>query len=286
MKAGIDNISKSDEKKILNRLFDDNSSDSSESESETCEQKVDDSVDISSDSTAYTKCNEKCHLNDLIEKNFQSNRINILLKQNATKGIAFQLWPAAEFLCNYFDENYQNLIENDCESIIELGAGIGLCGIYLAKLLKHTNLKDVYITDLQEAIPLICENISLNNQDSNINVHSRVLSWDNSEEITDMIRVTCYEGRPLPLIIAADCIYWECLFVPFYNTLKEFIDQGCTVILSHVRRWKKDNKFFALCRKNNLKVEILHECKDMVLNENTNESNRRISRIYKISGSK
>jgi hypothetical protein len=67
------------------------------------------------------------------------------------------------------------------------------------------------------------------------------------------------------LIIAADCVYWECLYDAFFQTLRHFTSQGkhVKVIYSHVKRWKKENKFFNMCKKH-LHVEVLYEKVEMV----------------------
>ena len=54
------------------------------------------------------------------------------------------------------------------------------------------------------------------------------------------------------------------------------------VIVAHVRRWKKDGKFFAMCKKT-MNVDVLEETVDSVINEATSEVSRRVTRIYKIS---
>ncbi len=40
--------------------------------------------------------------------------------------MATQLWPAATYLCNYFENNYDKIFSSyESVNIIELGAGIG-----------------------------------------------------------------------------------------------------------------------------------------------------------------
>jgi hypothetical protein len=50
-----------------------------------------------------------------------------------------------------------------------------------------------------------------------------------------------------------------------------------------VKRWKRDAKFFNLCRKMRLLVEMLLETVLMVPNEHTGVLRRQVSRIYRIT---
>lgn len=86
------------------------------------------------------------------------------------------------------------------------------------------------------------------------------------------------------IVIAADCLYWESLFVPFLNTLCAVTELGGIVILSYVKRWKKGNKFFAMCKRK-LSVEMTYEQIDVDASEpgvNNNPIRDQVSRIYVI----
>ena len=52
--------------------------------------------------------------------------------------------------------------------------------------------------------------------------------------------------------------------------------------MCHVRRWKKDNKFFKLCKKT-MNVDIIHESVEMIPHEHTGELQRCVTRIYKFT---
>ena len=83
------------------------------------------------------------------------NTFEVLLHQEKRKGIAHQLWPAATFLSHYLEQNWDTICSNanngssssssgdsngsstdqhDLINVIELGAGIGLCGLVCSKL--------------------------------------------------------------------------------------------------------------------------------------------------------
>ena len=227
-----------------------------------------------------------------------NGNIIINLKQNKLLGIAHQLWPAATLLCDYLEANMHTLYPNNTSNnmnILELGAGIGLCGIFLAKLGYANN---VFITDLQEAQSLMNDNIILNNvQDK---VYAGELCWGNPDHvhnifnthskptaIVDSTSSSSAQYAPT-LVIASDCVYWEHLFEPLYNTVLLLTTvYNCDIIISHIKRWKKDTKFFNMCQRNGqMTVEKLIEKIDIINDIYDNTPKRHIHRIYKISKNK
>lgn len=126
-------------------------------------------------------------------------------------GIAHQLWPVAKLMCNYLDENSHLLSKHTGGSIniLELGAGVGLCGLFATAALQHQkyNVKiTVVLTNLPEALEGLNENISLNGLIAS--VASTELSWGVHGH---MERVFAMFDSP-PLAIAADCVYYQSLF--------------------------------------------------------------------------
>jgi len=73
-------------------------------------------------------------------------------------GIAHQLWPAAVLLCDYIGDHPDFLVDLIAEHplhVVELGSGIGLCGLFVASLFKHrypTIEAKVVLTDLSCAM--------------------------------------------------------------------------------------------------------------------------------------
>jgi hypothetical protein len=99
------------------------------------------------------------------------------LNHDSKRGIAFQLWPAASYLCNHIEQNYENIhtmikaktgaASSSSSSsdgtkyplnVLELGAGIGLVGIFCGSLFTTSHINDIIITDLTETVPIINEN--------------------------------------------------------------------------------------------------------------------------------
>jgi len=78
--------------------------------------------------------------------------------QNKRLGIGYQIWPAALFLCEYLRDHPNFLVEKRNERLVEgqnevevvrdlkyleLGAGTGLCGLYVAALGAQVVLTDL-----------------------------------------------------------------------------------------------------------------------------------------------
>ena len=237
----------------------------------------------------------------------------IKLHQDRLKGIAHHIWPAAIHLCKYLEDNINDLensfnSNSNCDQDMKFNNTpiIGLCGIFCSKILYSPQ---VHITDLEEAMLIINENIELNHglfpSDELGTIRAVPLDWfdrtavksildsicvpiantvTNTIDTVDTVNTTGIE--PIiprrPIVIAADCVYFEHLFEPLYHTLSEFVAMGCIVIMCHVRRWKRDNKFFTMCRKT-MKCEVLNEDIQYIPDENTGDLRKTITRMYKFS---
>ena len=214
--------------------------------------------------------------------------IEVKLLQQRLKGIAHQLWPAASLLCRYVDANLDSVFSAhggiDRCRVLELGAGVGLVGVYLSLL----GCKKVILTDLPEALEILRMNISRNNAGDTAS--AMPLSWGNAQEtesvlsiLLDLAVVDEKDGTP-PLIVAADCVYWESLFDILVDTLCLVCHRtGARVLMSHIRRWKKDAKFFKLCAKKGFNVDLLSETVEHEPAEHTGIPERIVSRVYLIT---
>lgn len=249
--------------------------------------------------------------------------------QNKQRGIAYQLWPAATFLCDFLEQNECRVLDlllstsdqlKGGESkpqpsnvmdinVLELGAGVGLCGLFVAKLWgplqKHSSLRarQVVLTDLPQVIDALNDNITLNYTNKEMEKETVTEAYDGGggrereqECAQDMCTVISAplswgcESEALPslshldsalptLVLAADCVYWECLFSPLISTLHALCSKGCVVMMCHTKRWKKDNKFFAMCKRK-MDVEVIHEIVEKRVDEQTRQLRRIVTRIY------
>lgn len=262
----MDKIAVKGEKSVFRNLF------GKSSDSESSSSDEDDAPQIQA---SHVDSNS----NTVSKYQSASGDIEITMHEEKLLGIAHQLWPAAKFMCSFL-ESHMDIVLNSYHNelnVLELGAGVGLCGMFMSRLYEQQYSKvNIILTDLEEAKGRLQQNIELNNLQQSVSAD--VLCWGNDE---DFNRVWQKFSSP-PLVIAADCVYWECLFQPLFETMKRLTDNGSEVIMSHVKRWKKDTKFFNLCKKNNMEVEVLVEEISMVPNEHTGELNKQITRVYRI----
>lgn len=113
--------------------------------------------------------------------------------------------------------------------ILELGAGTGYVGISLANQLCKPC--QVYITDLEQVVPLIKENVAAycrvpENTAAEIIVDR--LHWGNS---TDAKRVL--SGGGFDLVVVSDCVYFPELFGMLLDTLLEVCDGSTRVVIGY-----------------------------------------------------
>ena len=354
--GGIASFSKrKKEKNVFKSLFGQNS-DSEESSSSSDDSDDNYNLD-SSANDLMQKCQEEPHHENALVidgegcsyyqtvVNGELHPLRISIREKKILGIAHQLWPAAGYLCDYLLAHPEQIIfpldkhrligEHYYQvDLLEIGAGLGLTGIYLGAFFNtnttlqpsHQTLKipsnnvtldnirigKVVCTDIDEAIAGIQENIDLNRHhlvntdDADIVVSAEELFWGKSEHVHNLMEKYfphCISGsassadsmnnhvsmnRAPPLVIAADVVYWECLFQPLVDTLQILChDYHCHVIIAHFKRWKKDSKFFALCKKHSLEVVVLEEkiTRERDVHHNnpdSEEMKKTIQRIYRI----
>lgn len=168
-KANIEAFAKAGEKNMFKNMFggSDSDSDSDQSENDQNDFLNTAHAPAGTDDGAMADTDTDVEVYRSIHNTFE-----ILLHQEKWKGIAHQLWPAATFLSHYLEQNWDtirsstnndnssynssssssgssttsssngnSMDQHDLINIIELGAGIGLCGLVCSKL--HCN-KVVY----------------------------------------------------------------------------------------------------------------------------------------------
>lgn len=139
------------------------------------------------------------------------------------------VWDAAVYLAKYLESN-PLLVEK--KRVLELGTGLGLCGIACALL----GAENVTLTDLEYILPATLRNVSNNNLISN-QVRVTQLDWTSTdlENLPAMVDV----------IIASDTVWIESLVDPFVKILDKLTLRypQATIILANQKRsdlvWRK-----------------------------------------------
>jgi hypothetical protein len=120
----------------------------------------------------------------------------------------FSVWQASEVLCNYVVENSTKLPNGPA---IELGAGLGLCGIALAKLGR-----DVVCTDINAEVLELARRGAQSN-DVQDKLKAARLSWGDQDAATSLKQQL---GQRPGLVVGADVIYDEALIPALVETIE------------------------------------------------------------------
>jgi predicted nicotinamide N-methyase len=173
----------------------------------------------------------------------------ISIKQQPLFGIAHQVWHASLVLTDFF--NSAQAFPPACEGaswwsgkrVLELGAGTGIPGIFLAS--KGAR---VILTDLPEVVPLMQSNIQANAHlfPSSNCCEALPLAWGEKHDIP----------LPVDVVVASDVVYWEHLFAPLAQTLQAICFPETVVFLSWQKRRKNDRLFFKMIAKHFTLEEI------------------------------
>ena len=189
----------------------------------------------------------------------------ILVRTMEQLGLTFKLWPAAVSLCSYLESlvvqknedwkkycpltlKYQK--ENGIgeeftfkgKTVLELGAGPGLCGVFSSMLGATT-----YLTDLECALENLKKTVEVN-QLSEETTKVRKLHW--GESIPEWINDVYFD-----YILATDCIYSQELFEPLLQALINVSQRPSgrpvLIFIANVKRrkiqsrfWKRANQYF------------------------------------------
>ncbi|KAI0773826.1 putative methyltransferase-domain-containing protein [Fomes fomentarius] len=156
--------------------------------------------------------------------------VTVKLAVDASPGCGGIAWPAGEVLSNYIVQ--KGALEG--RNALELGSGTGLVGLVAGILGAR-----VWITDQAPLLPIMKQNVRLNNLEYCVTVSE--LNW----------------GEPIPvdipkpdLILAADCVYFEPAFPLLVQTLADLVpDKSSDVLFCYKKRRKADKRFFTLLRK-------------------------------------
>ncbi|KAG2197685.1 hypothetical protein INT46_008340 [Mucor plumbeus] len=182
------------------------------------------------------------------------NTSSLELKQDIGQfGLAGKIWQSAYTLQALFSPDIRATIEpnnpipdiyyKDTRSsddnndhvkpfrILELGAGTGYVGIALAQQLSKP--AQVYITDLEQVVPLIEENVNLHYREyTNDTCAAEIivdrLHWGNHQDAKRLVE----QGR-FDLVVVSDCVYFPELFGMLLETLLDVCDASTQVVIGY-----------------------------------------------------
>jgi predicted nicotinamide N-methyase len=156
------------------------------------------------------------------------------------------LWRAAPLLCNHLISNSESLVKN--KNILELGAGMGLCGLVAAVL----GAAAVFLSDGDsDSLSNMRENLERNVHliPSPARVHSLQLKWGHKlEEFKRKCNLQTSDGC-FDLIMGSDIIYVESIIEPLFETVDALLCPSGSFVLAYARRNVKIDCVFRAAEK-------------------------------------
>ncbi|KAI8987643.1 putative methyltransferase-domain-containing protein [Mycotypha africana] len=170
---------------------------------------------------------------------------------NGTPG---KLWDSALVMINLFNIMFQlDKTFLSGKRILDLSAGTGTMGLSIAqncRLYNTTNPPEIVMTDLEDALPLINSNKTLNCITRN--VHVKKLKWGSGSDIHRIIG-----DRPFDYIFISDVLYNTMDFPALVATFRQLVycssrsNKETVIIMGYKPRGLKKNEedlFFNDCR--------------------------------------
>ncbi|KAG0177105.1 hypothetical protein DFQ29_005241 [Apophysomyces sp. BC1021] len=149
----------------------------------------------------------------------------IRIREDACNSIARHIWDCGLGVCHYLSIASKDFRH---DTVVELGSGTGLAGIYCAHLLKP---KELYLTDLPDAMEIMEQNAQLQNLPC---IKVKALEWG--------------PGTPwLPsvdLVLLTDVLYNQASHDELLTTLDWLMGKETKVLLAYKERHPDEREFF------------------------------------------
>lgn len=127
----------------------------------------------------------------------------------------------------YYKHNDSSTTENKKFRILELGAGTGYVGIAMAQHLKPSC--QVYITDLEQVVPLIQQNVDTYSTNQGAEIKVDRLHWGNKQDVKRVLS----NQEKFDLVVVSDCVYFPELFGMLLETLLDVCDVTTHVVIGY-----------------------------------------------------
>jgi predicted nicotinamide N-methyase len=140
---------------------------------------------------------------------------------NRCHGVAGTVWDSSFVLARYLEKSLPVHSLTDQSRILELGAGLGLVGIAMAKLLPNAR---IVLTDKHERLKLLQYNVHANESSAQV----EGLDWDaNNPDI---------EGQQWDAVLISDCIWEPSLHDSLLHALEKVVNSSSTLIMAYEQR--------------------------------------------------
>ena len=175
-----------------------------------------------------------------------------------SKGIPYQLWPAATLLSDQLRMVLApHMRQEGCLRCLELGAGPGLVGLAAASLARaRPGGVRAVLTDLEEVVGAMGESVALNPQLAGL-VDVAPLRWGEEGAVQ---RASAALGGAPHVVLGSDLVNFKETYAPLQQTVEELCAAGAVVYLAQQSRFNHEKRFFAAVAKK-LRLEVIHETK-------------------------
>ncbi|EAL64861.1 hypothetical protein DDB_G0285209 [Dictyostelium discoideum AX4] len=124
------------------------------------------------------------------------------------------IWPSAQVLTQYIIKNQE---EYKNKKILEVGSGVGVCGLFLAKLGQPCTLSD----NNEVVLDLLRLNVEESTADG-YKCDCIKLDWGNQEDMDNCLlksKDNDNSAGGFDMIIGSDIVYWKIGIVPLFKTV-------------------------------------------------------------------
>lgn len=185
--------------------------------------------------------------------------INIQLGQDPhSPHLGGYVWLSSMVLCSYLQnlalhhrrDRHEPVKVDDKSTWIELGSGVGLMGIMLAKL----GVQRVVMTDIEELVDTMKSNVSLNDMVCK-DLDGRIIAQPSSKEEGEIVVAPLFWGDKEAIhktkdrykpdyILACDCIYSEASAIDLVETMALLCTPSTIIVcMSEVRNQAAQDAF-------------------------------------------
>ena len=145
---------------------------------------------------------------------------------NQTYATGIQIWPPVPVMCHHLLAYGRTLPLSGCR-VLELGAGVGILGVVIAKL----GASEVAITEISDVCRVVVDiNVVLNQVQSLVHVAPLRYGKEfiDSYLAGDKASTNCGPGPQThyPLIIGTDIVYTDSLIPPLFETVSLMLEQS------------------------------------------------------------
>lgn len=147
------------------------------------------------------------------------------------------MWDGSLLLARYLEKSPE-IVRN--KTILELGSGCGLVGIAASMV----GAKEVVMTDLPYALPLMQENVERNASSLKGKTECKECDWFKPPPVGGLFGSTNEDFHP-DVILVADCVWLSRLIAPLLQTLKSYTTNASTkVIVTYQQRGRDAHEEF------------------------------------------